>query len=115
MASFRSARKISRYLVRAKLYPLESRVDFFKCGGWSCQVFLNVTAIEAFTSTSTNQTYKINHEFNCNESSLNHLLMLRSAVSSMLDKQLMSFTVAGIITKVMTLVSPVCKKHILAF
>ena len=109
MASLCSARKISSYLVRAKLYPLERRVDFFKCRGRGCQVFLNVTAIEAFTSTSTNQTYKINHELNCNESSLNHLLTLRSAVSSMLDKQLISFTVDGIIIKVMTLVSPVCK------
>ena len=109
MASSCSARKISSYLVRAKLYPLERRVDFFKCRGRGCQVFLNVTAIEAFTSTSTNQTYKINHELNCNESSLNHLLTLRSAVSSMLDKQLISFTVDGIIIKVMTLVSPVCK------
>ena len=33
MASFRSARKISSYFVRAKLYPLESRVGSFKCGG----------------------------------------------------------------------------------
>ena len=74
MASFRSARKISSYLVRAKLYPLERRFGSFKCGGRRCQVFLNVTETETFTSTSTNQTYKINHEFNCNESSLIYLL-----------------------------------------
>ena len=74
MASFRSARKISSYLVRAKLYPLERRVGSFKCGGRRCQVCLNVTETETFTSTSTNQTYKINHEFNCNESSLIYLL-----------------------------------------
>ena len=70
MASFRSARKISSYLVRAKLYPLERRVGSFKCGGRRCQVCLNVTEAETFTTTSTNQTYKISHEFNCNESSL---------------------------------------------
>ena len=62
-ASFRSARKISSYLVRAKLYPLERSAGSFKCGGRHCQVCLNVTETEAFTSTSTNQTYKINHEF----------------------------------------------------
>ena len=61
-------------MVRAKLYPLEKRAGFFKCGGKRCQVCLNVTKIETFASTSTNQTYKINHEFNCNESSLIYLL-----------------------------------------
>ena len=74
MASFRSARKISSYLVQANLYPLERRVGSFKCGGRRCQVCLNVTETETFTSTSTNQTYKINHEFNYNESSLIYLL-----------------------------------------
>ena len=74
MASFRSARKISSYLVRGKLYPLERRVGSFKCEGRRCQVDLNATEAETFTSTSTNQTYKINHEFNCNEGSLIYLL-----------------------------------------
>ena len=72
MASFRSARKISSYLVRAKFYLLETRVGSFMFEGRRCQVCLNVT--ETFTSTSINQTYKINHEFNCNESSLIYLL-----------------------------------------
>ena len=74
MASFRSARKISSYLVRAKLYPLERSVGSFKCKGRRCQVCLNVTEIKTFTSTSTNQAYKINYEFDCNESSLIYLL-----------------------------------------
>ena len=74
LASFRSAMKISSYLVRAKFYPLERRVVSFKCGVKQCQVCLNVTETETFTSTSTNHTYKINHEFNCNESSLICLL-----------------------------------------
>ena len=74
MASFCSARKISSCLVRAKLYPLERRVASFKCGGRRCQVCLNVTETATFTSTSTNQTFKVNHEFNCNEGSLIYLL-----------------------------------------
>ena len=74
MASFCSARKISNYLVRDKLYPSETRVGSFNYGGRRCQVCLNVTETETFSSTSTNQTYKINHEFNCNESSLIYLL-----------------------------------------
>ena len=51
-----------------------SPIGSFKCGGRCYQVCLNVTETETFTSTSTNQTYKINHEFNCNESSLIYLL-----------------------------------------
>ena len=68
MASFCSARKLSSYLFWAKLYP------FFKCGSKRCEVCLNLAKTETFTSTSTNQTYKINHEFNGNESSLIYLL-----------------------------------------
>ena len=33
MISFRSARKLSSYLVRAKLYPIERTVGSFKCKG----------------------------------------------------------------------------------
>ena len=74
MVSFRSARKISSYLVRAILYTLGRCVYSFKCGGRRCQVCLNVMETETFNSISTNQTYKINREFNCNESSLIYLL-----------------------------------------
>ena len=73
MVSFRSAKIISNYLVWAELYPLERCAGSFKSRVRRCQVYLNVTETEKFTSTSTNQTYKINHEFNCNESSLFYL------------------------------------------
>ena len=69
MDSFHSAR-----ISEAKLYHLESRVGSFKCGGRRFQVCLNVAETEAFTSTSTNQTYEINHEFNRNERVLLYLL-----------------------------------------
>ena len=43
----------------------------FKCGGRRCHVCLNVTESETFTNPYTNQTLiVVNHEFNCNESSL---------------------------------------------
>ena len=74
MVSFWNARKISSYFIRAKLYPLERHVDFFMWGGRRCQVCFNVTETETFISASTNQTYKINYEFNWNESSLIYLL-----------------------------------------
>ena len=72
LASFRSARKIRSYLTVTKLYPLESRVGSFKYGGRRCQICLNVTETETFTST--NQVYQTNHESNCNESSQIYLL-----------------------------------------
>ena len=50
MASFRSASKISSYLVWAKLYPLKSHVGSFKSGGRRCQTCLNITETETFTS-----------------------------------------------------------------
>ena len=37
MVSVRSARKLSSYLVRAQLYPLERKVGSFKCKGKRCQ------------------------------------------------------------------------------
>ena len=38
IVSFRSARKLSSYLVRAKLYPLERKVGSSKCGKRRCEV-----------------------------------------------------------------------------
>ena len=70
MVSFRSARIISNHLVWSKLYPLERRAGSFKCTVRRCQVYSNETETETFTCTSTNQNYKINHEFNCSQSSL---------------------------------------------
>ena len=43
MISFRGARKLSSYLVRAKLYPFERSVGSFKCRNRRCQVCDNVT------------------------------------------------------------------------
>ena len=74
MISFRSARKVSSYLVRAKLYPLDRTVGSFKCGGSRCEVCLNVTETSTFTSSVTGETYKINHSFNCNDKCLVYLL-----------------------------------------
>ena len=67
MISFRSARKLSSYLVRAKLYPTERTVGSYKCGGKRCEVCINVNETSIFTSTVTGETYIINHRFDCNE------------------------------------------------
>ena len=77
MVSFPGARKLSSYLVRAKVYPLERKVGSSGCGKKRCQVCLNVNETDSFTSTSTNKTYKINHLFNCSEKCLVYLLACR--------------------------------------
>ena len=42
MISFRSARKLSSYLVRAKLYPTERAVGSYKCSRKRREVSINV-------------------------------------------------------------------------
>ena len=42
MISFRHAKKLSSYLVRAKLHPIERIVGSFKWSGKRCQTCLNV-------------------------------------------------------------------------
>ena len=56
MVSFRGAQKLSSYLVRAKVYPLERKVGSCGCGKKRCQVCLNATDTDSFTNTSTIKT-----------------------------------------------------------
>ena len=51
--SFRGARKIGSYLVRAKLYLLERKVGSEKGGKSRCKVCLNIEETDTFTSTIT--------------------------------------------------------------
>ena len=62
IVSCRNARKISSYLVRAKLYPLERKVGSEKCGKSRCEVCLNIHETDTFTSTTTGESFKINHD-----------------------------------------------------
>ena len=70
MVSLRSPRNLSSYLVRAKMYPLERRTRYCKCKGSRCQVCLNVSETETFTSIVTHMSYKINHGLDCNDKCL---------------------------------------------
>ena len=74
MISFRSARKLRSYLVRAKLYPLKRTVGSVQCKGKWCQTYHNVKETETFTNTTTVKTFKINHKLNCNDKCLVYLL-----------------------------------------
>ena len=74
MVSFRGARKLSSYLVRAKLYPLERSVGSFKCNGKRCQVCINVTESNTFSSSVDKKEYVVNHSFNCIDKCIIYLL-----------------------------------------
>ena len=70
MVTFRSSRKLSSYLVRAKLYPLERVTGSCKCHGKRCAMCLNFNETSIFTSSVTHETYKLNHKFDCNSKCL---------------------------------------------
>ena len=74
MVSFRSPRKISNYLVRAKLYPLHRVAGSMKCGKQKCEVCVNVFEMNTIISNVTGKTYKINHKLNCDDNCLIYLL-----------------------------------------
>ena len=46
--SFKSARKLSSYLVRAKIYPLRRAVGSFKYNKPRCEVCINVIETDTF-------------------------------------------------------------------
>ena len=73
MVSFRSYRKISGYLVRAKLYPVERLVGPFNCKRPRCQICTYVNETDSFTSMVRGETYKITHKFDCMEKCLIYL------------------------------------------
>ena len=85
MITFCSARKLSIDLVRAKSYPLKRTVGSCKCYGKQCEVCDNVTETSTFTGTVTQNTYKINHQFNCSKKCLIYLHTI-NALNNMLGK-----------------------------
>ena len=74
MVSYRSVRKLSSYLVRVRLYPIERKVGSWKCKGKRCENFRNVLETDTFTCSNDETTYKINHKFDCNEKGLVYLI-----------------------------------------
>ena len=74
IVSFRSARRISSYLVRDKLYPLERSVGWRQCKKRRCEVCINVIQTDTFSSSLTGETFQIDHELNCDNKCLIYLL-----------------------------------------
>ena len=77
MVSYRSARKLSSYLVRAKLYLLKRERGSYKCGNLRCLVCDNIAETDTFTSTVTGESFKINHYLCSNDTCLIYLLTCR--------------------------------------
>ena len=73
MVSYRSSRKLSSYLVRAKLYPIDRIVGSKGCGKKRCEVCVNICETDTFSSTVTGETFKINHKLNCDNKCLIYL------------------------------------------
>ena len=73
MVFYRKSRKVSSYLVRAKLYPIDRIVGSKSCGKKRCEVCANVTWRDTFSGTVTGETFKINHKLNCDN---NYLICL---------------------------------------
>ena len=73
---FYSSRKISSYLVRAKLYlyPVERTVGCFTCKRSRYQICAYVHETDIFAMTVTGETYKINHKYDCMKKCLAYIL-----------------------------------------
>ena len=74
MVSILGVRKLSSYLVRAKLYPLERSVRSFKYNGKLCQVCINVTESSTFSTSVDKKEYVVDRSFNCNDKCFIYLL-----------------------------------------
>ena len=89
---FRSAYRISSYIVRAKLYPLERFVGSRQCKKRRCEVCTNITETDTFSSAVTGETFQINHELNCDDKCLIYLLKCKVCKkNNMQEKQRMRF------------------------
>ena len=91
MVSFQGTRKLSSYLVTEKLYPLEKSVGSFKCNGKRCQVCINVTESNTFSSSVDKKEYVINHSFNCNDKCIIYLLTCNKCKMQYLGKTVDDF------------------------
>ena len=80
VVSFRSARKLNSYLVRAKLYPLEKTVGSHKFKSKQCQVCNNITEGSSFTCSNDQTNFTINHRFDCNRRCLIYLITCKGCL-----------------------------------
>ena len=79
MVSFQSAWKLSSSFVTAKLYPLQKKVGFSKCGKRRCKVCNSITVTTIFISAVAKDTFKITHSLNCDNKCLINLMPVHNA------------------------------------
>ena len=77
MVSCRIARKLSSYLVRAKLCHVGKKRGSYKCDNLRCLVCSNIEETKIFTSTVTGELFKINYHLCCNDKCLIYLLTFK--------------------------------------
>ena len=70
--SFRTSRKLSSYLFRAKLYLLKTTVER-NAVKKRCEVCKNVQNSDTFRSSVTSETFKFNHQLTCDDKCLVYL------------------------------------------
>ena len=70
VVSFKNSQKLSSYLVRAKLYPLERIVGYRKHSKKQCKVCENDQNSDTFQSSVTSQKFRINRRLTCDDKSL---------------------------------------------
>ena len=70
MVSYRSARKLSSYLVWSKLYTLERKRHSYKSSNLRWLNCRNIEETDTFTSTITGESSKINQHLWCNDKCL---------------------------------------------
>ena len=91
MIFFRSARKLSSYFVRVKLYSLERTVGSFHCKGKRFRTCHNVKETETFSSTTTGKTFEINPKLNCNNKCLVYLLTCKVCLKQYVGQRVEEF------------------------
>ena len=80
MVSFRTAQKLSSYLVRAKLYPLKRTVGFRKYREKGLEVWEKIQNSVNIRSSGTSATFKINHRLTCDDKYLVYLFTCKKCL-----------------------------------
>ena len=74
MCKYTTNRYIDICGICAKLYALERKRGFCKCGNLRWLVFDSIEETDTFASTVTGESFKINHHLCCNDKCLIYLL-----------------------------------------
>ena len=92
MVSDRSARQLSSYLVRGKLYRIERKVGWCKCKSKRCEVCKNVLETNTFNCINDQTTYKLNHQFECNIKCLVYFITCNKCLKQYVGQTVDMFT-----------------------